>query len=138
MIELSHLIRNAGKCTECGDVIESKHRHDFQICTCGSCFVDGGLSCRRSGGTNPAKLESLCVYDTPTPEETPPDLGYAHMIQFLRLDGEAVFYKRTRDAAMQELAVWVSGKWAPLRSRDRSFSDLEAVQMTKGWFYSQV
>lgn len=30
------------KCNLCGDVIESKSRHDFVTCKCGSCSVDGG------------------------------------------------------------------------------------------------
>jgi len=38
------LTRNALKCLGCGDIIESKHRHDFVTCSCGSWSVDGGLS----------------------------------------------------------------------------------------------
>lgn len=34
--------RNAIKCNRCGDVIESRHRHDFVECSCGNCCVDGG------------------------------------------------------------------------------------------------
>ena len=34
--------RNVAKCKKCGDIIESKHRHDFVWCKCGSIFVDGG------------------------------------------------------------------------------------------------
>jgi len=30
------------KCLKCGDIIESKHRHDFVSCSCGTCAVDGG------------------------------------------------------------------------------------------------
>ena len=30
------------KCLKCNDIIESKHRHDFVWCSCGSCAVDGG------------------------------------------------------------------------------------------------
>lgn len=30
------------KCTLCGEVIESKHRHDYKTCGCGKTFVDGG------------------------------------------------------------------------------------------------
>ncbi len=37
------LIKNACKCVKCGDVIESKHSHDFVWCKCGSIAVDGGL-----------------------------------------------------------------------------------------------
>lgn len=42
------LTTNAAKCLKCGDVVESKSRHDFVTCKCGSLSVDGGLSyCRR-------------------------------------------------------------------------------------------
>jgi hypothetical protein len=34
----------------CGDVIESKHRHDFVKCTCGHSFLDGGDDYTRWGG----------------------------------------------------------------------------------------
>lgn len=30
------------KCNHCGDIIESKHIHDFVTCSCGRCSVDGG------------------------------------------------------------------------------------------------
>ena len=36
------IIKNAIRCNLCGDEIESKHRHDFVTCKCGSCSVDGG------------------------------------------------------------------------------------------------
>lgn len=29
------------KCKKCGKILESKHRHDFQMCDCGT-YVDGG------------------------------------------------------------------------------------------------
>jgi hypothetical protein len=30
------------RCKKCGDTIESKHRHDFRSCSCGSVSIDGG------------------------------------------------------------------------------------------------
>lgn len=30
------------KCNLCGDIIESKHRHDMVWCKCGACAIDGG------------------------------------------------------------------------------------------------
>lgn len=36
------IIRNQIKCDNCGDIIESVHRHDFVTCSCGKCSVDGG------------------------------------------------------------------------------------------------
>lgn len=36
------IVKNAIRCKLCGDVIESKHVHDFVTCSCGACSVDGG------------------------------------------------------------------------------------------------
>ena len=36
------IIKNVIKCTKCGDIIESTHVHDFKMCSCGECGVDGG------------------------------------------------------------------------------------------------
>ena len=39
---------NRARCKACGDVIESKSRHDFVTCKCGSISLDGGRDyCRR-------------------------------------------------------------------------------------------
>ena len=38
----SKIIHNRIKCLKCGDVIESKYRHDYKTCSCGACAVDGG------------------------------------------------------------------------------------------------
>jgi len=43
------ILTNKAKCTRCGDVIESKYRHDFVTCSCGSIFVDGGVDYLRRG-----------------------------------------------------------------------------------------
>lgn len=40
---------NKAKCLKCGDVIESKHIHDWVSCTCGNIFVDGGRQYLRRG-----------------------------------------------------------------------------------------
>ncbi|MCD7967877.1 MAG: hypothetical protein LUG90_19245 [Clostridiaceae bacterium] len=37
------IIKNCIQCKTCGEVIESKFRHDFVACSCGRCSVDGGL-----------------------------------------------------------------------------------------------
>ena len=44
IIEPRHtkIIRNQARCLLCGDMIESKGRHDFVTCSCGSLSVDGG------------------------------------------------------------------------------------------------
>ena len=46
----SKIIHNRIKCLKCGDIIESKYRHDYKTCFCGACAVDGGRDyLRRSG-----------------------------------------------------------------------------------------
>lgn len=40
--------KNKCKCLNCGDVIESKHTHDWVQCGCGAIYTDGGLDyCHR-------------------------------------------------------------------------------------------
>jgi hypothetical protein len=45
------IVSNRARCLKCNDIIESKHRHDFVMCSCESIFVDGGTSYLRRGGT---------------------------------------------------------------------------------------
>jgi predicted class III extradiol MEMO1 family dioxygenase len=44
---MKELIRSIYQCKECGDIIESKHRHDFTTCQCGNLSIDGGLDYTR-------------------------------------------------------------------------------------------
>ena len=56
------IVRNAMKCLKCGDIIESKYRHDFVECSCGAIFVDGGHDYLRRGfkqGLTPDDYEDL-------------------------------------------------------------------------------
>ena len=46
---MKKLVRNAIRCKHCGDVVESKSVHDFEQCSCGACFADGGLEYLRRG-----------------------------------------------------------------------------------------
>lgn len=51
---MEKIIVNKIRCKHCGDIIESTHRHDFVVCSCGSCFVDGGhVYLRRGYKTTP-------------------------------------------------------------------------------------
>jgi len=36
------IISNKAQCLICGEIIESKHKHDFKTCKCGNVSVDGG------------------------------------------------------------------------------------------------
>ena len=53
------VIRNRAKCKLCGDIIESKSRHDWVECNCGEIFVDGGLDYFRAGAKNFENFISL-------------------------------------------------------------------------------
>lgn len=46
------IIKNAIKCNHCGDIIESKTRHQFVECSCKTVYVDGGLDYLRRGFKN--------------------------------------------------------------------------------------
>lgn len=41
--------RNRCQCRLCGDIIESKSRHDFVKCSCEAIFTDGGTEYIRRG-----------------------------------------------------------------------------------------
>ena len=45
------IVQNAVSCNSCGDMIISKHRHDFVTCSCGAISVDGGQAYLRRVGT---------------------------------------------------------------------------------------
>lgn len=36
------IILNQAKCLVCGEILESRFRHDYKTCSCGSLSVDGG------------------------------------------------------------------------------------------------
>ena len=44
------IVRNAARCRACGDVVESRHRHDYRTCSCGKVSVDGGHAYLRRCG----------------------------------------------------------------------------------------
>jgi len=53
------VVVNKCQCAKCGDVIESKHRHDFVRCGCGAIFTDGGRSYIRRGATDLSDIIDL-------------------------------------------------------------------------------
>lgn len=55
---MQKIITNKIRCKKCGDIIESKHVHDFKMCKCGACAVDGGHAYLRRQG-NPDDWEEL-------------------------------------------------------------------------------
>ena len=60
------LIRNRAQCRKCEDIIESKHRHDFVRCKCGSIFIDGGLDYHRGGAKDLNNIIDMCEYEENT------------------------------------------------------------------------
>ena len=44
------ILQNQAKCRVCGDLIFSRHRHDFVQCSCGAISVDGGMDYLKRGG----------------------------------------------------------------------------------------
>ena len=55
--------RNLALCKLCGDLIESKSRHDFVSCKCGEISVDGGNDYCRALFKNP---HNFLFYDKKT------------------------------------------------------------------------
>lgn len=43
------IVRNMIRCNHCGEVIESKYRHNYVTCKCRCCSVDGGHDYLRRG-----------------------------------------------------------------------------------------
>ena len=69
------IIHNRIRCKVCGEILESKHRHDWVCCKCWKesggkkgVFVDGGKDYIRTGG-NPDTYELLCETRPYTDEE---------------------------------------------------------------------
>ncbi len=44
------ITHNRAACKLCGEIIESRHRHDFVGCMCGTIAVDGGREYLRRVG----------------------------------------------------------------------------------------
>lgn len=59
MHDFSKIIRNAAHCLLCGDIIESRHRHDWVQCKCGNVFVDGGHDYCRAGYSDGSNIRWL-------------------------------------------------------------------------------
>lgn len=51
-VAMGKIIKNAIRCKNCGDVIESESRHDFKYCSCKRVAVDGGHNYLRRCFTN--------------------------------------------------------------------------------------
>lgn len=59
---MNKILENKVRCTLCGDVIVSKHRHDFQTCSCGRVSVDGGTDYLSRTFHSMTDFEELSTY----------------------------------------------------------------------------
>ena len=55
------VIKNAIRCNLCGDEIESRSVHEYVVCRCGACSVDGGHEYVRIGAPNREAFTDLSV-----------------------------------------------------------------------------
>lgn len=56
------LLHNSAKCLVCGEVLVSRHTHDYKQCSCeNKTSVDGGLSYVRYGGKDLDKVRFFSV-----------------------------------------------------------------------------
>jgi len=56
------ILRNKAKCLICGEILESKHRHDFRTCKCGNLSIDGGKDYLKRCVKNIDKFEELSEF----------------------------------------------------------------------------
>lgn len=60
---MKKIIKNAIRCKNCGDIIESTSVHDFKFCFCGNVAVDGGHDyLKRSFRNSKDDYEELSEY----------------------------------------------------------------------------
>jgi len=58
---VQRIYSNKIKCRHCGDVIESTSTHDFKICKCGACSIDGGLEYLKRSSDKPNDFYDLSI-----------------------------------------------------------------------------
>lgn len=63
---MKKISRNRCMCRQCCSIIESKHRHDFVSCNCGSIFTDGGTDYIRRGFKDKNDIIDLSEYTIAT------------------------------------------------------------------------
>lgn len=56
---MRRILSNKAQCLRCGDIIESKNRHDFVWCSCKGIAVDGGREYLRRVASDMALLKDL-------------------------------------------------------------------------------
>ena len=57
------IVQNEAQCMKCGDIIVSKHVHDFVECGCGAIYVDGGMEYLKRGFETDAFIDRSLKMD---------------------------------------------------------------------------
>lgn len=100
------LTRNAVKCLVCNTILESKHRHDFKMCSClNSSSVDGGMDYQRISAKDLDLIENLCEYVEMTNDE------YAAYQEGLKIKAELALQKRIDSGEMINIGNVSSPHW---------------------------
>ncbi len=68
ILDVGRIWHNRARCKKCGEIIESRHRHDFVMCKCGAVGIDGGTWYIRCTGM-PDDMELLTELYDPEPSE---------------------------------------------------------------------
>lgn len=87
------------QCFHCKDSIVSLSRHDFQRCSCGDLFIDGGFDYCRMGGSGPP---------------SPAIINKKKLVEILVIQKESKLSKRN----LSKLADFYLGKAALLREKE--------------------
>ena len=61
---MQKIVKNMIKCKKCGDVIQSRSRHDFRFCDCGAISIDGGYDyLKRSFQFSADDIEEMSIVE---------------------------------------------------------------------------
>lgn len=74
------ILRNSARCLQCGDEVESTHRHDFRTCTCGKLGVDGGHDYIRRIGSFGQNTSIVAIREIDDPQTTAGALDFLDQI----------------------------------------------------------
>jgi len=74
------ILRNAARCLQCGDEVESTHRHDFRMCRCGKLGVDGGHDYIRRIGSSGMDTSIIAIREVDDPGATAEALDFLDQI----------------------------------------------------------
>lgn len=74
------ILRNSARCLQCGDEVESTHRHDFRTCRCGTLGVDGGHDYIRRVGSFGQDTSIIAIREVDDPEVAADALDFLDQI----------------------------------------------------------